>query len=303
MALAGGVGGAKLAYGLAKIIPNTDLTIIVNTGDDFDYWGLRICPDLDTVTYTLADLANSETGWGRKDETWQVIENVKLLGGDTWFNVGDKDLATHLDRTTRLKNGEPLSSIVKHFCNNWNINTSVIPMTDDVVSTIVDTVEFGELPFQTYFVKNKCLPAVTGFRFSGIEEAMPAPGVLSKINEADAVVFCPSNPWVSIDPILKINSMKDALNGKKIFAVSPIINGNTIKGPAAKMYQELGFEPSSFSVANHYSGLVTDFVLDVQDYKLGPKIKNLGINTHIIDTIMKNNSDRIKLAQFVLNLI
>ena len=303
MALAGGVGGAKLAYGLSKLINGTDLTIIVNTGDDFDHWGLRICPDLDTVTYTLGGLANSVTGWGRKGDSWTVFESIKLLGGDSWFNIGDKDLATHIERTQRLLSGDTLSSIEKTFCEKWKISTSITPMSDDSVSTMVDTVELGEISFQTYFVKNKCAPTVKGFRFAGIENASPAPGILEKILAADAVVLCPSNPWVSIDPIINIRGILPALIGKKIIAISPIINGQTIKGPAAKMYQELGFEPTAFSVAKHYSELITDFVLDIQDKKLESIIKKLGVNAHIIDTIMRNDSERINLAQFVLNKI
>ena len=199
VALAGGVGGAKLADGLARLLPPENLTIIVNTGDDFVHWGLNISPDLDTVCYTLAGLANAETGWGRKDESWNVFENVKNLGGEDWFRMGDRDLATHLERTRRLKTGEPLSAITRDFCLRWGIRPTVLPMTDDPVPTIVDTIEMGELAFQEYFVHQRCQPTVKGFRFDGVERAQPAPGVVEAIRSADVIVFCPSNPWVSID--------------------------------------------------------------------------------------------------------
>jgi len=194
VALAGGVGGAKLADGLARILPPDNLTIIVNTGDDFEHWGLKICPDLDTVCYTLAGLANPETGWGRAEETWQVFENMRQNGGADWFRIGDKDVATHLERTRRLKEGQPLSQVTRDFCRAWGIQPTVLPMTDQSVATIVDTVEQGELAFQEYFVHKRCEPTVKGFRFDGIEQAEPAPGVLQAIRDADAVVFLSQQP-------------------------------------------------------------------------------------------------------------
>ena len=200
VALAGGVGGAKLAHGLAQILPPEDLTVIVNTGDDFEHLELTICPDLDTVCYTLAGLANPETGWGRNGETWNVISNIEKLGGPNWFRLGDQDIATHLERTRRLKEGNSLSQVTREFCEAWGIKQTVLPMSDLPVRTIVDTDE-GELAFQEYFVHRHCEPRVKGFRFDGVEEAQPTVGVREAIDLAEAVVICPSNPWVSIDPI------------------------------------------------------------------------------------------------------
>ncbi len=203
VALAGGVGGAKLAHGLAQILPPEDLTVIVNTGDDFEHLGLTICPDLDTVCYTLAGLANSETGWGRENETWNTISNIEKLGGPNWFRLGDQDFGTHIERTRRLKGGEPLSQITKDFCKAWGIKQTILPMTDSSVRTIVNTDE-GELAFQEYFVHRHCEPRVKGFRFEGVEVAEPVIGAREAIESAEAIVICPSNPWVSIDPILHV---------------------------------------------------------------------------------------------------
>ncbi|MEW6401714.1 MAG: 2-phospho-L-lactate transferase [Chloroflexota bacterium] len=303
VALAGGVGGAKLAHGLAQILPPEDLTIIVNTGDDFEHYGLYICPDLDTVCYTLAGLANPATGWGRVDETWNMIENAKRLGGPGWFNLGDRDLGTHLERTRRLSEGQCLSQITRDFCRAWGIQHTVLPMTDQYVHTIVETDE-GDLEFQEYFVHRRCEPRVRGFRFDGIEKAEPTFGAREAIAGADAVVICPSNPWVSIDPILRVISPLPAGEGlgvrERVFAISPIIGGETVKGPAAKMYRELGIEPSAAAVANHYRGLLSGFVLDRVDAMLAKEIE---VKTLVTDTIMKSDQDRGRLAQEVLNWI
>ncbi len=266
VALAGGVGGAKLAHGLAQILPPEDLTIIVNTGDDFEHWGLYISPDLDTVCYTLAGLANPETGWGRVNETWQTITNIEKLGGPGWFHLGDQDMATHLERTRRLKDGQSLSQITRDFCKAWGVKHTVLPMSDQPVRTIVETDE-GDLPFQEYFVHRACQPQVRGFRFEGVETARPADGVEQAIQSAEAVIICPSNPWVSIDPILRV--LSPILSNKlPVVAVSPIIGGKTVKGPAAKMYAELGIEPSALAVAKHYHDLLRGFVLDKEDAQL-----------------------------------
>ncbi len=303
VAFAGGVGGAKLADGLSRCLSPADLTIIVNTGDDFEHWGLKISPDLDTVCYTLAGLANPETGWGRVNESWQVFEQVQQLGGEDWFRVGDQDLATHIERTRRIKAGQPLSHIVRDFSHAWNIGQTVLPMTDQSVATFVDTVEKGELSFQEYFVHQRCIPTVKSFRFDGIENAQPAPGVLEAILMADAIIFCPSNPWVSIDPILKIKGILSALSGKKIIAVSPIIGGQTVKGPAAKMFAELGIQPSALAVAKHYAEIITDFVLDAHDVQLTGDIEKIGIRPHVLNTLMISIEDRQKLAQNMLHFM
>ena len=316
VALAGGVGGAKLADGLAQILPPEDLTIVVNTGDDFEHLGLTICPDLDTVCYTLAGLANPETGWGRLGESWQVLENIGRLGGPDWFRLGDKDLATHLERARRLREGQTLSQITSDFCLAWGVKHTVLPMSDDPVRTIVDTVEYGELPFQEYFVHRKCEPKVKGFRFEGAESAKPAPGLLEAIEHANALVICPSNPWVSIDPILKVLANRPdppfppSLAGKgglgglgRVVVVSPIIGGQTVKGPAAKMFAELGIQPSALAVARHYSSRLTHFVLDKVDQMHAAEVENMGIKTLITNTIMRTPEDRRRLAQDVLNFI
>lgn len=299
VALAGGVGGAKLADGLAQALPPDDLTVIVNTGDDFVHYGLRICPDLDTVCYTFAGLANPETGWGRADETWNAFENLQHLGGPGWFRLGDRDLATHLERTRRLTAGETLSQITAVFCAAWGVRPRVLPMTDDDVPTIVCTDE-GDLAFQEYFVARKCQPKVTGFHFEGAAQAVPAPGVLEALAAAEAVIFCPSNPWVSIDPILNIPGVWDASRGRAVVAVSPIIGGQALKGPAAKMYAELGIEPSAYAVARHYRGLLTGFVLDNED---GGLVSRLDMPTLVTDTIMRNRGERLRLAEEVLSFV
>ena len=298
VAFAGGVGGAKLAHGLAQILPPQDLTVIVNTGDDFEHYGLYICPDLDTVCYTLAGLANPETGWGRVNETWNVIENAAKLGGPRWFNLGDQDLGTHLERSRRLREGQALSQITKDFCNAWEIKQTVLPMSDQPVRTIVET-EKGDLPFQEYFVHRRCEPRVKGFRFEGVESAEPAPGAPEAIQASDAVIICPSNPWVSIDPILRVVKRIE----KPVVAVSPIIGGETIKGPAAKMYRELGIIPSALAVARHYCNLVTGFVFDEIDRQLEGEITGLSMRTLVTYTLMKSHDDRKRLAMDILNFL
>jgi LPPG:FO 2-phospho-L-lactate transferase len=303
VALAGGVGGAKLAHGLAQILPPEDLTIIVNTGDDFEHYGLYICPDLDTVCYTLAGLANPETGWGRVNETWNAFGNASRLGGPNWFNLGDQDLGTHLERTRRLKGGQCLSEITHEFCEAWGVKHNVLPMSDQSVRTVVETEE-GELPFQEYFVHRRCEPRVTGFRFEGADKAEPTPGAQEALQSADALVICPSNPWVSIDPILKIFApVWGTVPELRVIAVSPIIGGETVKGPAAKMYRELGIEPSALAVANHYHGLVTHFVLDELDKQLQGEIMGLDMQTLVTNTLMRSHDDRSQLAHKVLGLI
>ena len=304
VALAGGVGGAKFAHGLAQILPPEDLTVIVNTGDDFEHYGLYICPDLDTVCYTLAGLANPETGWGRSDESWNVIENASKLGGLSWFRLGDRDLGTHLERTRRLKEGQTLTQITRDFCKAWGIPQTILPMSDQPVRTIVET-EDGDLAFQEYFVHRRCEPRVKGFRFEGIEAAEPAPWTREAIRSADVVIICPSNPWVSIDPILRLISPlpKGGRSGVRVTAISPIIGGHTVKGPAAKMFRELGIEPSALAVARHYCDLASEFVLDTVDQKLESEIRNLNMRTLVTNTLMKSHDDRKLLARDVLEFI
>ncbi|MFC2025702.1 2-phospho-L-lactate transferase [Chloroflexota bacterium] len=296
VALAGGVGGAKLADGLAQVLSPADLTIIVNTGDDFDHFGLRICPDLDTVCYTLAGMANPETGWGRISETMKAMDVIEELGGPTWFKLGDHDLGLHLERTRRLQSGNTLSEITAHVCQAFNIDTSVLPMSDQFVPTWVHTHD-NILPFQEYFVHRSCEPEITGFHFEGVENANPAPGVLESLRRSDFVVFCPSNPWVSINPILAIPGIKSAISSKAVIAISPIIGGRTLKGPAAKMYLELGIEPSAVSVARHYGDLLKGFIFDETDKSQNEIIGKMGLYSLVTDTIMRSEEDRVRLAE------
>lgn len=303
VALAGGVGGAKLVDGLAQILPADQLSVIVNTGDDFEHFGLRICPDIDTVCYTLAGMANIATGWGRVEETWQVLEEIKRLGGPTWFNLGDRDLATHLERTRRLSLGESLSEITRAFCDAWNIHARIYPMTDQPVKTMVMTRDEGELAFQDYFVARRCEPIVTGFRFAGIESAQPAPAVLEVLEAADAVILAPSNPWVSIGPILALRGVQEILRRKKTIAISPLIGGKALKGPAAKMYAELGMTPSASVVAEHYRSFLTGYMMDYADAKETLEIGRWGIILSVTDIVMSDVPDRRRLAQEALNFI
>jgi LPPG:FO 2-phospho-L-lactate transferase len=301
VALAGGVGGAKLADGLAQILPPDSLTIVVNTGDDFEHLGLHISPDLDTVCYTLAGLASRTTGWGRADESWRFLETLDAFGGPTWFRLGDRDLALHHERTRRLAAGQSLSEATRALAASMGIKTTVLPMTDDDVQTLVRT-EGDELPFQVYFVAKACEPPVRGFRFSGAETARPAPGVLGALAGADVIVMCPSNPWVSLDPILAVPGIRQAVERGVTVAVSPIVGGQALKGPAAKMFHEMGTEPSAWAVGAHFAGLIRGLVIDVQDAQQAPSIEASGIQTLVTRTVMKGRHARRRLAEEVLGL-
>jgi len=302
VALAGGVGGAKLADGLAQVLQPDQLTIVVNTADDFTHLSLRISPDLDTVCYTLAGLANPDTGWGRDNETWNVFTQLKQMGMPDWFQLGDSDLATHIVRTTRLNAGWSLSQITEDFCRLWGIRVQILPMSDQTIQTQVYC-DDDVLEFQEYFVHRKCVPVVKGFNFMGIKNSTPAPGVINAIEKADAVVICPSNPWVSIDPILSIPTIQSAIEGHLVVAISPIVGNMTIKGPAAKMFTELGIEPSAFAVAQHYGSIIDGFIIDNADDELVDKIDNLGIRIYTTDILMHNQKDRGRLAAEVINQI
>ena len=300
VALAGGVGGAKLADGLAACLQPEELTIIVNTGDDFTHLGLQISPDLDTVIYTLAGLADPERGWGRVDESWNFLATLGELGGPTWFRLGDRDLALHHARTLRRASGEPLSAITRDLRERLGIKHSILPMTDDQVQTIVSTQE-GDIPFQEYFVARRCEPVVKGFSFMGAENAQPAPGVLQSLDTADLVIFCPSNPWVSLAPILGIPGIRPAVMQKHVYMISPIIAGTTVRGPAAKMYAEMGIDPSALAVAQHFKDLLKGIVIDAKDANLTPDIEALGIRVSNDQILMQTRDDRIRLAQSLLH--
>jgi LPPG:FO 2-phospho-L-lactate transferase len=303
LALAGGVGGAKLANGLAHILPPDLLTVAVNTGDDFEHLGLHISPDLDTVMYTLAGLSNTETGWGRAGESWRFMAALGALGGETWFNLGDLDLATHVERTRRLAAGESLSTVTAAFCARLGVPAKIVPMSDHPVRTMVQTAD-GWLPFQDYFVRLRCAPAVRGFRFDGVGRAVPSAGFLQALSDPAlaAIVICPSNPFVSVDPILSLPGVRDLLTRRRVplVAVSPIVGGKAIKGPALKMLQELGLDASALGVARLYAKLIDGFVIDRQDDALTPAIAAHGLGVLATDTIMTDPAAQSALAASVL---
>jgi len=303
LALSGGVGGAKLALGLSKVLPPEDLLIVANTGDDFEHLGLLICPDIDTVTYTLAGIANPDTGWGRNDEGWRFMEAIAEIGGETWFRLGDRDLALHLERTRRTGAGESLSSVTADIARKLGIAAAIAPMSDQPVRTVVETPE-GPLIFQHYFVREQCAPRVTGFRFDGAEAARPSDAFTDALaGSLQAIVICPSNPFISIDPILSIPGVPAALRkcGAPVVAVSPIVGGQAIKGPTAKMMAELGLPTVAVEVARHYRGLIDGFVLDDCDVDSAGAIEALGLAVHVTGTVMRSLEDKVRLAGEVLD--
>ena len=288
-----------MAHGLAMVLGRADLTVVVNTADDFEHLGLHISPDLDTVCYTLAGLANPFTGWGQANETWEFLAALEKLGGEVWFRLGDRDLATHVERTRRLQAGETLTQVTRAFCRVWRVGPRVLPMSDDPVHTVVVT-PGGELAFQDYFVRRGCEPIVSGFRFEGIETARPTPGILEAIKGAQMVVICPSNPWISVDPILAVPGIREALKSRVVVAVSPIVGGEAIKGPAARMYRQMGIEPGPVAVARHYGDLLAGLVIDRRDEAKAEQIEHSGVRVLVTDTIMQTESDRGRLAREVL---
>lgn len=302
VALAGGVGGAKLVYGLAQCLNPDQLSVVVNTGDDFEYLGLYISPDLDTVCYNLANINNPMTGWGRADESWNFFKEASSISATDWFHIGDRDLATHVIRTSLMKQGYCLSEIVELFCQSWNIHHRVYPMTNSAVRTIVHTADYGDLGFQEYFVKNGCAPVVKGFSFDGIENAKITAGALTDLDAADGIVICPSNPWVSIDPIIQLNGFREILKNKPVIAVSPIVNGKAIKGPAAKMFAELGIQPSYTAVAEHYRDFLNGYIFDnAEPLAARQPFDGWGIMTVQTHTVMQSAEEKIALAKEVLS--
>ena len=302
IALSGGIGGAKLVLGLSKVLPAQELLVVTNTGDDFDHFGLRICPDTDTVLYTLSGLSDPVKGWGRVDETWTFMQAVQDLGGQSWFNLGDGDLALHVLRTERLNSGMSLTEVTAELATAMGIDVPIVPMSDQSVGTVVHTPE-GQLAFQHYFVRDRCVPQVTGFEFSGIDSATPNPILLEALdNDPGAIVIAPSNPFVSVDPILELPGLRARLktSDAPIIAVSPIVGGQAIKGPAAKMMSELGKDVSALGVARHYQGLIDGLVIDEQDRELQTEIEDLGMAVTVAPTIMHDLATRIALAQVTL---
>ena len=303
LALAGGVGGARLARGLADALPAGRLTVAVNTGDDFDHLGLRICPDIDTVTYTLADLHNRDLGWGLAGETWEFMGALARLGGEDWFRLGDRDLATHVERTRRLALGESLSTVTADVARRLGIVQRVVPMSDDPVRTFVDT-DVGMLAFQDYFVRRRAAPAVRGFEYRGADSARPSPAFAQTLADPalEAIVFCPSNPWLSIAPLLAIPRMAAQLRATRrpLVAVSPIIGGRAVKGPAAKIMNELGLASDVVAIARHYAGLLDGLVIDSADADRRAAIEALGLRVLVADTLMDEGPRRTALARATL---
>lgn len=298
--LAGGVGGAKLVLGLDRVLSPGNLKVIVNTGDDFTHFGLKICPDIDSVCYSLAGLANKSYGWGLEGETWNVADALEALGAPTWFQLGDRDIATHLERTRLLGEGKKLSQVVAEFCTSWGIVSDILPMSDDDAPTLIETKAGTILPFQDYLVREKAQPEVSRILLHGGLEPTLSADALRTIQEADLVVIAPSNPWVSIDPILEFHDIKEALEAKFVVAVSPIIQGKAIKGPAAKMFAELGIQPSSLAVLSHYSDLLNLFVYDASEKPMPLSDIPEGIGTIQLQTIMTDEADKIQLATAIL---
>lgn len=303
VALAGGVGGAKLARGLTRVLAPDDLLIGVNTGDDFRHLGLHVSPDLDSVMYALAGLNDRERGWGLAGETWAFMAALERLGGETWFNLGDRDLATHVERTRRLAAGESLSQVTAALCAALGLRHRIVPATDDPAPTFVVTDE-GRLSFQDYFVRRRCAPAIRAVDLDAAADARPAPALAAALARPDleAVIVCPSNPFVSIDPILAVGGMRAAILGAgvPVVAVSPIVGGRAVKGPAAKMFSELGIPPSASAVARHYRGLADGFVLDRSDAALENEVAKAAPHLLAADTIMRNEAVEAELAASVL---
>lgn len=301
IALSGGVGGAKLANGLLHVLPADTLSLILNTGDDFHHLGLHVSPDIDTALYTLGGVANRDTGWGRQNESWQCMAALEQLGGETWFRLGDADLATHILRSQRLQAGDSLSAITADFAHRLGIRARLLPMSDDAVRTRVVT-DSGEFAFQDYFVRLQCQPRVERIHFSGVDTARPSQDVLAALQapELSAIILCPSNPYLSIDPILAVPGLRAALRAAKVpvVAVSPIIAGAAVKGPTAKIMAELGLTSSADAVAAHYADLIDGFVLDERDAALASKI---GVAVRCCDTLMLSLDDCRRVAQTTLD--
>jgi len=303
LALAGGVGGGKFCRGLAAVLPPDQLAIVVNTADDFVHLGLHISPDIDSVLYALADRNDLERGWGLAGETWNFMAALERLGGETWFKLGDRDLATHILRTEALAKGRTLSEVTALLAGRLNIAPTVLPMTDDAVRSIVETDE-GALDFQDYFVRRQCQPKFRGVTFQGASKAEPSAGLRRALDRAQAIVITPSNPFVSIDPILALPAVKNALRQSRrpVVAVSPIVGGQAVKGPLAKMMRERGAEPSALGVAQHYGRLVDGWIVDNVDSDLAPAIEALGCRVKVANTVMRTLDDKRRLAHDAVEL-
>jgi len=303
LVLAGGVGAAKFIEGLIKVVDQESLKIIVNTGDDIELFGLKICPDLDIITYTLSNLVDKTKGWCFIDDTFNCLEILKNFYNSGWFNAGDKDLAVHIYRTDLFKRGNSKSEITKMICEKLGVKSLLIPMCNEPVETYIKTPN-ETMHFEEYFIKHQCAPEVIGVEFKGIQHAKPVEGVLEYIKEAKKIIICPSNPIVSIGTILGVSGLKEALikAKDKIYAISPIIKGAPVKGPADKLMKSVGFEASCVGVAKYYKDILGNFIIDNEDDNLKSKIENLGINTYCFDTLMTNIQKKEALARFVINV-
>jgi LPPG:FO 2-phospho-L-lactate transferase len=301
VALSGGIGGAKLVLGLSRVLPADELLVIANTGDDFEHLGLNISPDIDTLTYVLAGIDNPVTGWGRRDETWSFMESIAALGGEDWFRLGDRDLALHVERTRRLRLGQTLSEVTTDISRRLGIGARIVPMSDDRVRTRVRS-DVGWIDFQDYFVRQQCRPVVHELAFDGVTRARPHPDIATALRSGEirAVIICPSNPFISVEPILAIPGMRDAIkaSGAPVVAVSPIIGGHAVKGPTAKMMRELGLEVSAAGVAARYGDLLDGYIVDKVD---ADKVGTIGARVTIAKTLMKSLDDREALARVTLD--
>ncbi len=302
--LSGGVGGAKFALGISRVLSGPELTVIANVGDDFRHLGLAISPDLDTLMYTLSERVNPDTGWGWRDESWHCMEAVTALGGPDWFRLGDRDLATHLLRSEALAGGDTLTAITTRFCERLGIRARILPVTDDRLATRVHT-DDGVLPFQEYFVRLKAEPVVRRLEFAGADTARPGPAVLDALADPalDAIVIAPSNPYLSIDPILAVAGLRTALRSAPapVIAITPIVAGKALKGPTAKIMAELGLEVSAATVAGHYREIADGFILDVSDQILADTINDAGLRLRVTNTVMQTIDDKISLAHDALD--
>ena len=302
-ALAGGVGAARFLQGLVKLVPEENLTIIVNTGDDIELYGLHISPDIDIVMYTLSGIVDEEKGWGVKDDTFHCLETLQKYGSETWFKLGDRDLATHIHRTCLLRKGYKLSEVTAKLCQAFGLKVRLIPMTDEKFATFIVT-DKGKMHFQEYLVKRGAQDKVINVEFEGAEKAKPAPGVVDSILNSEAIIICPSNPIVSIGTILSVKGVRKALRETKaeIIAISPIVGGSPIKGPADKLMSGLGLEVSAYGVAAFYKDFLDAFVIDNIDSAQKPRIEALGLKVAVTNTIMKTLEDKVELARVVLNI-
>lgn len=301
-ALAGGVGGAKLLVGLDKALHPGQLTAIVNTGDDFTHFGLYISPDLDSVCYALAGLADPLHGWGRKDESWQVLEELRRIGAPDWFGLGDKDLAWHLERRRLLDEGQTLTQVTARFCEINGIQSRLLPMSNEPAPTLIKTKTGEWLGFQDYFVRQRCQPEIAEIALLGNKRIAANELVTEALQEAELIVLAPSNPWVSIDPILAMEGVRDILLEKPVVAVSPIVQGSALKGPAAKMFNDLGVTPSAQAVRKHYEGILDGFLFDDLDAQDAENWEPSAIINESFQTIMKDDADKVNLAEAVISL-